>query len=523
MASSRPLRKSSRRSSPADVSMTDCAREEEKTQTQKEKKAVSEGWNEPPLRTPAPSFADYKGLERHGVLEHMAPLGSLPNQKVKLRLKNHDPPRRLTQTKLGETMAAKDVVSVPDPISAGIRRSEPRKVEDRVFKASSSREREEDQDYTPKSVPKPTSAKTLQLHISPQTIVPPQISAAQARLRQVVDSAVDRSYEIGNPILGLAVRQLFEESLNNHMLADLLEAVLSQRPTPRQAADFQGYIRVARKQIKAEKGLNRHSSMGINSLSKSTSKSPSKTARPSVASQVGTHSDRAHATDTINKTLNSKQQPNGEVMETNGSPAKEERPAKRRKRSKSASSSSSLSSLSSIDLETTPKIRVRTPPTTNSKPLATAGPKLHSFSTTNLPMPSQKRSSVTAGLMNGGATENQAAERRKLQKTFDDYTVNDSNLRVAPTPKESDATLPAISQGPTRLPSRPQPTRLRNGTHRQGRRDDYEDLQSPASSVPGELLVPVPPEALHSPRGGTPNQLGRPPKLVKKAARVKIS
>ena len=44
-------------------------------------------WVEPPLREPAPSFEDYKGLERHGVLEKMVPLGEKPTPKLLQRLK----------------------------------------------------------------------------------------------------------------------------------------------------------------------------------------------------------------------------------------------------------------------------------------------------------------------------------------------------------------------------------------------------------------------------------------------------
>ena len=44
-------------------------------------KSTLEGWSEPPLPPPRPSFMD-AGIERHGVVQNMAPLGALPTPKV---------------------------------------------------------------------------------------------------------------------------------------------------------------------------------------------------------------------------------------------------------------------------------------------------------------------------------------------------------------------------------------------------------------------------------------------------------
>lgn len=55
----------------------------------KRTKTFMDNWIEPPLPPPAPSFTDYPHLriERHGVLEGMAPLGTLPSAKVKKLVK----------------------------------------------------------------------------------------------------------------------------------------------------------------------------------------------------------------------------------------------------------------------------------------------------------------------------------------------------------------------------------------------------------------------------------------------------
>lgn len=535
MASSRPSRKTSRLSTPLAVSTKDTLTPETETSEQRTPGAFAQGWSEPPLRNPAPSFEDYKGYERHGVLEHMAPLGSVPSQKVKLRVKNFEAPRRSVVVKHGDNAVAKEGVKTPtEPTPSNVtRRSESRKVEDRQSRTLSSREKDDDRDYTPKATQKVTTPKATPtnntLHGTPSS----RTSAGRLRLGQVVDSAVERSLELGNPQLGLAVKKLFEESLHNRTLADLLDAVLSQKPTPSQAADFQAYIKIARKQIKAEGGkegsARRSSVAGMGSPSKSSSKSPTKAGRSSVGGENGTSQDASLATGAITvSTTNppqppqTKSLPNGKPSPSKGSSSREEPPPKRVKRSRSSSISSSLSSLSSIDeaMESedanTAETHARPQPMTNLKAQLPHGPKLHTFSTTNLSHSSNKRSSVAAGPANDDTTEEVTVKRRKLQKTFEDYAVTESSVRASPTPKQPGAASPLLSTASQPAVSRAQPTRLRNGT---ARKHEYEELQSPASSVPGDLLVPPP---LGASRGATPNQIGRPSKL-RKAARVKMS
>lgn len=536
MASTRPMRKSSRMSSPLDVSTKDSTTPPNE-QAKKERKTFMDSWVEPPLRNPAPSFEDYKGLERHGVLEHMAPLGSLPTQKVKLRVKA-EAPKRLMQVKNDDPAAAKEGARTPEALpTVTTRRSESRKAEDGPLKNPPSREKEEDDDYTPKGSTKaPVRSISVKvtpaqnsLHGTPNSRTP----AGRARLETVVNSAVARSYEIGNPVLGLAVKKLFDESLGNRTLADLLDAVLSQRPTARQAADFQAYIKVARKQIKAQNSardpIRRSSGVGIAPSSKSSSKSPSKSVRRGVAGEIRISEEEATPSHPPNLDPDSPSKNkllNGKLPEMNGMASREGRSLKR---SRSSSSTSSLSSLSSIDqtfapsMETdhanTAETHARHQPMTASKAQTSLGPKLHTFSTTNLTTNnSHKRTSTAAGLANNDVEETLAAKRAKLQKIFEDYTVNESSIRVGPAVRE-----PAFSKPSPSLSAHKHQTRLRNGAGKRIARDEYDDLESPSSSAPGDLLVPPPAGAqLHS-RSGTPSQLGRPSKQVRKAARVKMS
>ena len=541
MASSRPMRKSSRMSSPLDVSASKGV--PSPIELAKEYRANWLGpWVEPPLRTPAPSFEDYKGLERHGVLEHMAPLGSLPTQKVKLRVKA-EPPKRVLQVKSGHSTAAKDRARTPERMPTVIAQPpQVHKADDKTSKPLSSREIAADDDYTPNAPAKvparPVSAKGTQpqssLHGTPNSRTP----AGRARLETVVNSAVARSYEIGNPVLGLAVKKLFDESLGNRTLADLLDAVLSQNPTPRQAADFQAYIKVARKQIKAQNSgresttTRRSSGVGINMSSKSASKSPSKGLRLGAAGEnrISKEATPSHPT---KAKANSKSDSHSKIKIPNGkTPATNGMETRGAKRSRSSSDTSSLSSLSSIDQTFAPSMETdhantaethATPqPMTASKAQPSLGPKLHTFSTTNLLNNNitLKRTSAAAGLGDKDVEESLATKRAKLQKTFEDYTVHESSIRVGPAVKEPTPAL--VASKPSPAPSaHTHQTRLRNGAGKRPR-DENEDLESLSSSAHGDLLVPPPPGAQRPSRSGTPRDLGRPSK-IRKTARVKMS
>lgn len=478
---------------------------------------MEEEWSEPPLRAPAPSFEDYKGLERHGVLEHMAPLGTFPGQKVKMRLKNHEPTRRIANLKNGEARGAREEVNTPEPAPlVGTRRSEPRKTEERLGKVSSSRETDQDTDYNPKGSAKTTTIKVASTQAAPLGTQTSRTGVGQTRLQQIVESAIDRSRELGDPALGIALKQLYEESLRNSVVADLLEAVLSQKPTSQQTAEFQSYIKAARKQIRATDDSVKHFK---HSASKSISKSPNaKSTRVAVTRHSGTPKDRNHLPNSNNRS--SKQHTTN--MELNGIPSKEERPSKRIKRSKSASSDSSLSSLDSAVEDFAPPIESTLPgganPVTHqessqAKQKPTMGPRLGSFSTRPID-PSVRKPITQASHLT--PEELSAKRKEKLMQNYQDYVVGHSKMRADPNPIRQPHSTPPLAV----LSAEGQQARVRNGVSQRSRRDEPDYLDSPTSSAYGELLIPPPPGAS---RGATPNQLSRPPKAFKKAARIKMS
>ena len=307
------------------------------------------------------------------------------------------------------------------------------------------------------------------------------------------------------------------------MVADLLEAVLSQKPTSQQTAEFQSYIKAARKQIRATDDSAKHCK---HSASKSNSISPNaKNARVGVTRHSGTPKDRATASGLHSHLANSNNRSSKQKTtntELNGISSKEERPSKRIKRSKSASSDSSLSSLDSAVEDFAPAIEPSLSSEANpvihqglsqTKQKPMMGPRLGSFSTRPIDQSVRKPISQASHLT---PEELSAKRKEKLMQNYQDYVVGHSKVRADPNPKRPPNATPPLAL----MSAEAQQARLRNGVSQRNRKDEPDYLDSPTSSAYGELLIPPPPGAS---RGATPNQLGRPSKGVKKAARIKMS
>ncbi|KAL9031989.1 MAG: hypothetical protein Q9196_000002 [Gyalolechia fulgens] len=532
MASSSRSMRSSRLSTPLSALPKDTLSvKNEGTVTRTGASAVPD-WQEPPLRPPAPSFEDYKGLERQGVLEYMQPLGTAPSQRVRQRLKAHDPPKRTSHVRNG---ASTEDMSTPDPAPAPpARRSRSRKIEDEPSRSSSSRVKNEDSEYKPNGLSVTTPSKAVSSHSSSQHGTPSsRVTMGNGKLMEVVESAVIRSNEMGDLSLGLALRKLFKESVANPELSELLHAVLEQKSNPQQSVDFQCYMKRARKEVKAELKSSKHSGQTPRPSSELKSMSPLHNIRTTAANPKGASDGAASSTNHDSKNPTSHPQSptksnrnNAKSFSSDASSLNQQPPPSRAKRSSSTSSLSSVaSSLSSVDpnlalkseedfVASNSSLAPSAAANKGGRPKASTGPKLGTFSNSN------KRS--LAAIQPSREDEELEAKRRKLTKTFPDYVVKDSDIRTRiPKPVEdrsAQLASPPVLQNPGQ-----QPSRLRNGTDRSGAGDDLDDLDSPTTSVQSELLVPPPPFAGSSHRGTTPTTLGRPPKGGKKSARVKMS
>jgi hypothetical protein len=526
MASSRVMRNSPRTASPAATATNNVGTPEVATSRATEGKNLTDGWHEPPLRPPAPSFEDYRGLERHGVLEHMAPLGSLPSQKVKQRVKVTEPSRRSLLGKQVEAVSSsKEPTAAPEPPAPARRRSESRKVEerspDKAHKLHTQRGKHDDGDYTPKAGPsKPPAPKLTSRRNS---VVPSQetkYSESPEKLKAVVESALERSREVGNEALGMALMKVYEDSLSDPNLGEILDAVLNQRSTPKQAQDFQTYIKVAKKSLRGGSASRR------SSLAAQMSPTPN-----SAAPQLITHSPGTRQPPLPSTEIDIPSHPstrltyhNSKVNSTSNGDI-DHRPTKRVKRSKSVSSTSSLSSLSSMDPGADSDKDYTSAAARSSKAAAmqlrqSNGPRLGKFTTgqVNSKRPGTSTPQPVVPAEPALTDEELLERRRKLRRSFDDVKINESSVRTVVKP---------LAQGPYRsgnaTPSSltfPSSTRTGRGS----KREDDDDQRSSASSTQGDFLIPPPPGMQRPSRGATPNQfvLG-PKKDGRKGARIKHS
>lgn len=478
-----------------------------------------DGWTEPVPRTPVPSFEDHKGLERHGVLEHMAPLGQLPGVKLKTKIKYQEPTsRRGPQGKNGEAVVAQEeeaILEQPAAPTASTRRLDPQRLS-ASHKSRTALEKDEDADYEPK-ITRSTPAKPVPIQPATNGTSSPHLAIGSQKLKDVVEKAAKRSNEIGNPVLGLAITKLYEDSLKDDKVAELLAATLRQKQTEQQLIEFQDYIKRAKKQIKKDAGTPNHTP------SKSVPQSP-KLSRNSASRQTGTFSNAPglkilHSTTTISNNISpSKHHTNNMAM--NGV---SERPAKRAKRTGSPSSDSSLSSLGSPVEDFAPAQAEPTLPTDHLLPqrasaIPSTGLRSNLFSAYK-----HLDGDIASPDATDAHKDSLVSKRHKLlhgERSFSDYLVAESYVR--PVMQESHP----VQMTPPRVASpnaKPPQSRLRNGTLQRNKRyhddDDDDALSSPPSS-PGDLLVPPPMGAL---RGGTPTALGRPPKATRKTARIKMS
>jgi len=88
----------------------------------------------------------------------------------------------------------------------------------------------------------------------PTTPTPPKI-LLQNGLKEVVDAAIERSNELGNPVVALALKTLYGESLHNTDRAQLLNAVLLDETTAEEGLLFRQCISKAKSELKLAKGL----------------------------------------------------------------------------------------------------------------------------------------------------------------------------------------------------------------------------------------------------------------------------
>jgi hypothetical protein len=212
-------------------------------------KTFMDRWIEPPLRAPAPSFMDYPHLsiERHGVLENMAPLGTNPSSKLK-KTANAKPEsmRRLAFTSKGDASASAATTpreaSTPEPaVNPSRRRSDSRKMEDT--------------DYMPKTPVGQTSGRksavrgSITRQSQPPQASPYSLSTSPSKqdhelekIDRVISEACREALREGRMPTAYALRTLYNDQRSNQRIVSIIEAVYLQQANADQMAEFQSLM-----------------------------------------------------------------------------------------------------------------------------------------------------------------------------------------------------------------------------------------------------------------------------------------
>lgn len=235
------------------------------------------GWTEPAL-SEKPSYRDSNG-SGYGVNEYMQPLGEAPSAKVKARVKPDGGRKSLLgKNAVGGGLNAQDTPEgTPAPPAQASGTPQPSMVIDddrdgdyapqgngrRKERMSRSRTANRRSESTP--VPAgATSAKTRpsKPFKAPDPPAKPKIvnnnkKYDEFKLKQVVEAAKKRALEVNKPDLCAAVHEIWIQSLTDDRLTQLLECILTQTATKKQTAEFQSYVRTAKRKLRAdEKELN---------------------------------------------------------------------------------------------------------------------------------------------------------------------------------------------------------------------------------------------------------------------------
>nr|XP_023908645.1 transcription intermediary factor 1-alpha-like [Quercus suber] len=277
------------------------------------KRTVMEQWLEPSVRKQS-SYQDHGGAP-YGVLEHMQPLGELPNSKVKARVKTdgaRKPALGRSAVAVGqEAQETPEGTPVPPTIPAHSARAvrSPAHMGG-VVNNQVMMDDDKDGDYAPSTkkqerVGKMRAAKPRRSEggVASRTVASEtrrystpaagDLSLSQMKLQKIVEEAKKRAVDVGKPDLAGAVHEIWLQSLHDSRLTQLLQDILAQRATKDQTSEFQTYVKEAKARLK-ERSKNIHReqpAIVVNtsepqppvSASKLTVPSPSIKASPSKA------------------------------------------------------------------------------------------------------------------------------------------------------------------------------------------------------------------------------------------------
>jgi hypothetical protein len=383
-----------------------------KIEGSKTSQTLIDAWIEPPLRAPVPSFMDepQRGIERHGVLQTMAPLGTPPSAKIKKQAKA-DGPRGITlkmsvNTPASATPPPPRQVMTPEPVvDTSRRRSVSQKLDD-TPKTPHAQTAGHKSNTSRSSIPR----QSLPPHPSPSMSGSPTKQERDLRaMDRIVQSAVEDALTLGKYPTAYAIRTLYNDHRSNPRITSLIDTIYRQRADQAQLEEFRTLMHYKKKEgrdgEKAKRWFDENDNAfnppNLFSSTWSLQSSPAKKHAPesnnkhvskSPDKESSGHVSKKHKANNYQESgapeVNGKTHGNG-IME-NGSIS----------RSRSNSSTSSLSSLDEELLNFSPANAERSQAAgkaksnagasqsqrNHSQPIAlhsTPGPKLHAFSTTN--------------------------------------------------------------------------------------------------------------------------------------------
>jgi hypothetical protein len=251
-------------------------------------------WAEPVPQALAPSFEEH-GFARHGVLETMAPLGVPPSNKVKQRTRAMgEAAARNAALGKGNAAFSDDIASTPEVTPAP--ELEPddseRQDEDEMPVDFPPLDEEEDDDYEPTKAKKkgkvsktpirgktpvhsktpiqgktplkngtstgtPVSASPAVQAVQPIQVPPPTDAETSQRIHTAVNDAILRANKNDRRQVGVALRDMWEDSKADPSLADAIDAVIHDDVTEEQWRLFRTYIKTSRKRQRNEAKLKR--------------------------------------------------------------------------------------------------------------------------------------------------------------------------------------------------------------------------------------------------------------------------
>ncbi|KAF2487114.1 hypothetical protein BDY17DRAFT_3397 [Neohortaea acidophila] len=273
MLGTRTLRDRSTSHDPDVAQTTAAAKTDAKTKTQS--KTTPGQWVEPSLAQ-QPSYKDHKGVSYYpGVSEHMQALGEAPLARVKARVKPDGARKSLLLGKGGGAAGGVEAQETPEgtpvPLQTAAQAAKETAENSRMVLVVDD---ENDADYAPtgagskkkERAARPRSAKLPPAAAAAATTgsVKPKITLTHAALNKnrvydarkmlaVVDQAKMRANAAGKPDLAAAVEEIYQDSLKNARLTELLESILLQTANKTQLAEFHAYVRAAKRRIRDAK------------------------------------------------------------------------------------------------------------------------------------------------------------------------------------------------------------------------------------------------------------------------------